>query len=125
MVRAGDLSEKIQVIRLTEATYSGAYVDKMYTDPNYVEVTSMHTHVQEELILETLSHVEELDFQNDMVAFQEDWKETLLFTIRYRPEIAIRNGDTIQWRGRRWEITGQPTQRMKRREIKMTARWQG
>lgn len=125
MVRAGLLTEKVDIIRPYERTGSGEYVEEGYDLKGYSEYAPMHSWVVEELITRTLAHVEDVDFENRMVASQEDWIEELQFTFRYRPQLVIKNGDFIEWRGRRWEVISRPSQRMSRKMIKVVARWQG
>lgn len=109
MVRAGRLSERIEIVRT-----------EIHTRDENGDLKPMYV-----TIVQTFAAVKEAEFSNDMIASQEDWKETLEFTIRYRPTLDIKNGDSVVWRGRKFEIISNPSVQMTRQEIKFLARWQG
>lgn len=50
-------------------------------------------------ILKTYASVEEVTPSADVIASQEDTNSIVRFVIRYRPDINLKTGDRIYWRG--------------------------
>lgn len=110
MVRAGRLREKVEILKEFSATFDGE--------------NGMETVTEYETLLHTYSEVTEIRFQDQLVASQSDWKQTLQFLIRYREGLIISNGDVIRWRGRQFEIISVEAP-IAVGDVRLLARWQG
>ena len=81
MINAGRLKDKIQIFRNTSTqNLSGGF--------DFVPV----------LYLSTFAEVLEVASNPDLIASQEDIKQLVKVTIRYRPDHSLSNGDVLEWR---------------------------
>lgn len=105
MLGAGRLTERIDVVR-----------------PVRVQRPDGGFETELETVLNTYANVRELRVSNDLIASQEEFKESLEVIIRYRQDIHIKIGDKVLWRGRQLEIIGLPSGFINRKEIRIIAR---
>lgn len=82
MISAGRLRDKIDISRPIRTPIGGGAYDTTY-DP----------------ILSTYSQVNELRSDPTQLAGQDNIYNFVSFKMRYRPEVFIKNGDRLTWRG--------------------------
>jgi head-tail adaptor len=73
-------------------------------------------------VVSTLANVKHKSVSNDLIAQYGELIEVYEFTIRYRQDIEIKSTDSIDWRGRTFEIIGLPPGFIGRKQIKIIAK---
>lgn len=87
MIRAGRLREKIVIQR----------PDRQYNDTGNWDTVPIN-------IIETFCDVQMRNASNDIIAAHNEIIQPYYFTFRHRPDKAIRKGDILFWRERKFKI---------------------